>query len=319
VTFFLKKKNRLSERCVFFVFFFKSTTPKPAQMTEQQPPQNMRHNWQHMQLYYDQVIAVRKQKMRQQKITGPADIPWSFDEFVRFDILFHTRTRSDDLDRVYLAPSSRHNQGVFSRHELKAGDIVTYYPADYVIIHTKTERHVVVSSTCPDLRVEDAQQAKDYELVLDKTFSIRGDPRKTAQTSCLGHMVNDCCVFPLEEASFPLPPFLPESKYDEQRSEFQNCTYAKLPNYCRMAVVAIKDIPANTELLSSYSYRYWVKKRVNQLQALDLMCCRNCAAFSSELATCGRCKLVWYCTKECQKQDWLEHKWICNAQHPLKK
>ena len=32
-----------------------------------------------------------------------------------------------------------------------------------------------------------------------------------------------------------------------------------------------------------------------------------------QLSACSRCKLIKYCSKECQTQDWKKHKSICNS------
>ncbi|KAJ7804352.1 hypothetical protein B0H14DRAFT_2884433 [Mycena olivaceomarginata] len=44
-------------------------------------------------------------------------------------------------------------------------------------------------------------------------------------------------------------------------------------------------------------------------------CCTTCLKHSREpgvvLRQCGKCKSVWYCSKECQKADWPKHKEKC--------
>ncbi|XP_037044994.1 uncharacterized protein LOC119080668 [Bradysia coprophila] len=43
--------------------------------------------------------------------------------------------------------------------------------------------------------------------------------------------------------------------------------------------------------------------------------CRFCFTVDNNHKTCARCKRVWYCSKECQNNDWklLKHKLICTA------
>jgi hypothetical protein len=48
-----------------------------------------------------------------------------------------------------------------------------------------------------------------------------------------------------------------------------------------------------------------------------MRCCRNCERTEAnvdgggQLERCGRCLAVWYCSKECQKKNWAEHKPCC--------
>jgi hypothetical protein len=43
-------------------------------------------------------------------------------------------------------------------------------------------------------------------------------------------------------------------------------------------------------------------------------CCANCETTNCRLLECGRCALVKYCSKECQKQDWKSnHKLFCKS------
>jgi hypothetical protein len=41
-------------------------------------------------------------------------------------------------------------------------------------------------------------------------------------------------------------------------------------------------------------------------------CCSYCKKSDTKLKVCSRCKAVYYCSKECQKASWLNHKKECN-------
>ena len=45
--------------------------------------------------------------------------------------------------------------------------------------------------------------------------------------------------------------------------------------------------------------------------------CNVCSATPTALLRCSRCQEVWYCSKDCQKQDWSEHKQRCGAKREL--
>lgn len=43
--------------------------------------------------------------------------------------------------------------------------------------------------------------------------------------------------------------------------------------------------------------------------------CKTCLKENVKLLTCGRCKSVFYCSKDCQKKDWKSHKAVCVVAH----
>lgn len=45
--------------------------------------------------------------------------------------------------------------------------------------------------------------------------------------------------------------------------------------------------------------------------------CRACNAMGPKLLKCSRCKGVYYCSVECQKVDWKDHKTLCATHDPI--
>lgn len=39
--------------------------------------------------------------------------------------------------------------------------------------------------------------------------------------------------------------------------------------------------------------------------------CNHCSSYSRTMPRCGRCKKVYYCNVNCQREDWRSHKMTC--------
>ncbi|KAG9296580.1 hypothetical protein G9A89_015172 [Geosiphon pyriformis] len=64
-----------------------------------------------------------------------------------------------------------------------------------------------------------------------------------------------------------------------------------------------------------------LQKRKSKLQIAGLTCA-NCRKTSEEagvmaLSRCARCRMLYYCSKSCQKADFSDHKMFCKAVHDL--
>ena len=49
----------------------------------------------------------------------------------------------------------------------------------------------------------------------------------------------------------------------------------------------------------------------HQLQKMKM--CLSCSANTGKLKTCDGCKMVCYCSSECQRKDWFQHKTVCRV------
>ncbi|EIW57990.1 ankyrin, partial [Trametes versicolor FP-101664 SS1] len=55
----------------------------------------------------------------------------------------------------------------------------------------------------------------------------------------------------------------------------------------------------------------WKRKRAGTANPLDEKRCATCARADGPLKFCAKCHATWYCSKECQKEDWKNHKPTC--------
>ena len=45
--------------------------------------------------------------------------------------------------------------------------------------------------------------------------------------------------------------------------------------------------------------------------------CFTCSKVNIHLLKCGNCKSIYYCSKECQKSNWTDHKKICKYESDI--
>lgn len=48
-----------------------------------------------------------------------------------------------------------------------------------------------------------------------------------------------------------------------------------------------------------------------EIDVIEYFPCNNCKKKSDKIKKCSRCLLAWYCDAECQKNDWVNHKFKC--------
>ncbi len=47
--------------------------------------------------------------------------------------------------------------------------------------------------------------------------------------------------------------------------------------------------------------------------------CDCCKKYFLTIQRCGRCKVTWYCSAKCQKDDWSTHKFVCAEEEKRRK
>ena len=167
-------------------------------------------------------------------------------------------------------------RGVFAKHDIKCGDLITFYPADIVSIYPA--KGAKESAKYPSLRVgypsfNIIKETYSYCFNVDETYSISGHPKFDDNPSYMGHFINDRVkltsnkepgvngVIVLNEGDV--------DKYDRTWKEqlymyisvtYSNCKIQPIANGLHTAVIAVKDIKKGDELYTCYGINYWNSK-----------------------------------------------------------
>ena len=121
----------------------------------------------------------------------------------RREKLLRQRFSDLPLNRAVVGPSTigpRAGRGVFATRDIAAGELVTLYPCDALIIaRTSSPSSVLFGSAIPAADRDpsscflSAPTAFDYQLRVpcSASYSIVGDPGRCADPRYIGHMIND--------------------------------------------------------------------------------------------------------------------------------
>ena len=101
--------------------------------------------------------------------------------------------------------------------------------------------------------------------------------------------------------------WMPETRYEAVEEQLQYWKEAKTTEFF------IKDGDNQLDIeiicLQQRRNKYFGKSHTATIKAERW--CSNCGKKGEGLLTCARCKSAFYCSKECQKSNWREHKRRC--------
>ena len=114
-----------------------------------------------------------------------------------------TRLPGLRLARCRIAPSPVHGFGVFATRDIKAGELVTLYPGDALLLQRTSiattrvsgEPRVLFGGHVPagrqEVSVVEELSGNGYEVRVSDTVSIIGDPALGPDAAYAGHFIND--------------------------------------------------------------------------------------------------------------------------------
>jgi hypothetical protein len=203
-------------------------------------------------------------------------------ETVRYNLLC-TRLPNLQLDRCRVAPSTIPNagMGVFSTRDIKAGELITLFPGDALllwndevgvlrggltvrcgphIVHAAEDRDDVAAHFT-------SAEARRYELKIGFRESIVADVRITTTTDgptininnnadYLAHMINDGACLRTTTGTAATAKAA-EQEYESMSYRRHNAAICDVYGGCHYMAVATKDIAKDEEIFVSYGIGYW--------------------------------------------------------------
>lgn len=172
-------------------------------------------------------------------------------------------TRVQDFDqritRCDVRPSPLHGDGVFATRDIAPGELVTFFPADALLVWEGGDRKnndcmMLFGAHIPQ-EERDAKTILDervggYELYISGQFSAVGDPSRRDDPAYLGHLANDgsTCLSG-------------EHVDDYRRASAAAANAAPVwVEGCHLALQASRPIAEGEEVLYSYGEGWWLTR-----------------------------------------------------------
>jgi|694.fasta_scaffold04581_21 hypothetical protein len=168
-----------------------------------------------------------------------------------------------------IRPSSRHGLGVFANQEIKQGDIICLYPADYIFVPNSIKEKLksTTQGNWCSLNSNNDNFDAHYTMNLLDNKKICADPNKYSSLFS-AHMINDSVSCDTIEKlkdihsrydTCDINEFGKSvSKYLLDTKKYSNVDLIPSKHFCY--VKALKDIHPNEELLTSYGMTYWFNR-----------------------------------------------------------
>ena len=166
---------------------------------------------------------------------------------------------SGRIERCCVQSSEIHGDGLFATRSIEPGELVTFYPADALLVwedgnRAGSDMMIFFGAHIPQEDRDAAdianERVRHYELYSSPRISAVGDPSRRDDPSYLGHFANDgaTCASPAEVAEY------------QRASSVAANVEAILLEGCHFALRAVRPIAAGDEVLRSYGEGYWLAR-----------------------------------------------------------
>lgn len=186
----------------------------------------------------------------------------NYNPFILNTLMAGVDFNDEKIHKVEVKESKTHGLGVFATRDINKGELITYYPAHYVMLYpekgekyTKVKYGVLGGITVSRKNLAVPENLRDYEFEINSYYSIAGDPRIYDNLTYVGHMINDGArghstldnYNPQDEELYKI---VVKAKCNAVLQFEQN-------GLLSVKVTAIKNIKKGEEILAPYGYEYW--------------------------------------------------------------
>ena len=165
------------------------------------------------------------------------------------------------INKCYVKKSNIHGNGLYAKVSLKKREIITFYPCHVLKLipqKNRSEKHKagfifskLIDNDYQKKIMDNREYYYGYSVDVNDTYSIIGLPEISNDPSHLGHFSNDGARG-----------HTPKDKniYDNVTMIKSNAGFEIICD-CQVAVIAIKDINVDEEILTIYGHDYWLSSR----------------------------------------------------------
>ena len=163
-----------------------------------------------------------------------------------------------DRELVQVAQSSRHGLGLFAALDVLAGTVMSFYPVDSIGMDVVASGLVETCASLHDM-TGISQTNASHRLYLPHCecggMCIDANPQRPGVDGWLAHLINDGAVCRSESHADVVA-------YLEASEDAENVVLAPFGAAPLVACVAVRDIAAGDELLTTYGPAFWVGHRL---------------------------------------------------------